>query len=440
MPATTAEIMLWGNPVGAATWDTGRGVALFEYHPDFLGSGIELAPLTMPVQKQVYSFPELPKTSFQGLPGMLADSLPDKFGNLLINEWLVRIGRDQADFSPIERLCYIGSRGMGALEFRPAIRARQGGSAPVDIAELVELANSALAQKESLATTLGENQEAALEAMHDILRVGTSAGGARAKTIVAWNEKTGEVRSGQVKASDGFGYWLMKFDGVSGNRDKELNDPAGFGKIEYAYHRMALAAGIEMSECRLYRENGRSHFMTRRFDRTSKGRKIFMQTLCGIAHMDFNQTGAYSYEQAMDVALRIGLGKEELEQLFRRMVFNVFARNQDDHTKNISFLMNKRGEWSLAPAYDVTYSYNPAGAWTHRHQMRINGKLDGFVRADFHAVAKRFQIANAPAVDAMLEEVDHALDGWFKLAEEAGIPENISEQVASCHRRLNLMS
>jgi len=439
MPARVAEIMLWGNPIGAATWDASRGEALFEYHPDFLGSGIELAPLMMPVREQVYRFPELSKASFQGLPGMLADSLPDKFGNLLIDEWLVRTGRDQADFSPIERLCYIGSRGMGALEFRPAIRARQGGSTPVDIAELVELASSALAQKKSLATTFGKNQEADLRAMRDILRVGTSAGGARAKAVVAWNEKTGEVRSGQVKAPDGFGYWLMKFDGVSGNRDKELDDPAGFGKIEYAYHRMALAAGIKMSECRLYRENGRSHFITRRFDRTSKGRKIFMQTLCGIAHMDFNQAGAYSYEQAMDVALRIGLGEEELEQLFRRMVFNVLARNQDDHTKNISFLMNKRGEWSLAPAYDVTYSYNPAGAWTHRHQMRINGKLDNFARTDFHAVAKRFQLAKAPAIDILLEEIDHALDHWPKLAEAAGVPEKIAGQISSSHRRLAAM-
>lgn len=436
MPATTAEILLWGNTIGAAAWDADRNVAVFEYAPAFLESGIEIAPLTMPLGASVFSFPELSRESYHGLPGMLADSLPDKFGNLLIDEWLVRAGRNRADFSPIERLCYIGSRGMGALEFRPAIRARQGGSIPVDIKELVELANRALAEKETLDTTLGKTKEEDTEAMRGILRVGTSAGGARAKAIVAWNETTGEVRSGQARALAGFGYWLMKFDGVSGNRDKELDDPAGFGKIEYAYHRMALAAGIEMSECRLYHENDRSHFMTRRFDRTSEGRKIFMQTLCGIAHMDFNQAGAYSYEQAMDVAQKIGLGKDALEQLFRRMVFNVLARNQDDHTKNIGFLMDKRGHWTLAPAYDMTYSFNPSGAWTHRHQMRINGKLDGFGRQDFHAVAKRFGIATAPATEAILEETDHALDAWPTLAEEAGVPEKTAAQIAANHRRL----
>ena len=439
MPVTTAEILLWGNAVGAAAWDANRNVSVFEYASDFLDSGIELAPLMMPLANRVYSFSGLPKESYHGLSGMLADSLPDKFGNLLIDEWLVRTGRTQADFSPIERLCYIGSRGMGALEFRPAVRARQGGSTPVDIAELVGLANRALAEKKTLDATFENNSEESIDAMRDILRVGTSAGGARAKAVIAWNETTGEVRSGQVKAPAGFGYWLMKFDGVSGNRDKELDDPLGFGQIEYAYHRMALAAGIKMSECRLYRENGRSHFMTRRFDRTVDGRKIFMQTLCGIAHMDFNQAGAYSYEQAMDVAQKIGLGKEALEQLFRRMVFNVLARNQDDHTKNISFLMDKRGQWALSPAYDMTYSHNPSGAWTHQHQMRVNGKLDGFVRQDFLAVAKRFDIAPVSTIKNMLEEIDHALGAWLIFAAEADVPEKMASLVATNHRRLETL-
>ena len=436
MSATTVEILLWGNTVGAAVWDAARNVAVFEYAPDFLESRIELAPLTMPLGDRVYSFPELGKETFHGLPGLLADSLPDKFGNLLIDEWLVRSGRNAIDFSPVERLCYIGSRGMGALEFRPSVRARQGGSIPVDIGELVNLANRALAEKKLLATSFGSPLEENSEAMRDILRVGTSAGGARAKAIIAWNETTGEVRSGQVKAPAGFGYWLMKFDGVSGNRDKELDDPMGFGRIEYAYYRMALAAGSERSVCRLYHEGGRSHFMTRRFDRTADGRKIFMQTLCGIAHMDFNQAGAYSYEQAMDVALKIGLGKDALEHLFRRMVFNVLARNQDDHTKNIGFLMDKRGQWSLAPAYDMTYSHNPAGAWTHRHQMRVNGKLDGFTRADLYAVARRFDIATESTMKEMVEEVDGALNAWPIWAAEAGVPEKTVMQIAINHRRL----
>lgn len=433
-PSVTADIILWGNAIGSASWDVDRQLALFEYTADFLDSGIELAPLTMPLRAQVYSFPELPRESFHGLPGMLADALPDRFGNLLINEWLVRTGRSREVFTPIERLCYIGQRGMGALEFRPAVRDRQSGSVPVDIAELVDLANTALAEKEMLSTQINGKNEDDLEAMRDILRVGTSAGGARAKAVIAWNEKTGDVRSGQVKAPPGFGYWLIKFDGVSGNRDKELNDPQGFGKIEYAYHRMALAAGIEMSECRLFKENGRSHFMTRRFDRTAEGKKIFMQSLCGIAHMDFNQAGAYGYEQAMDVALRLGLETDALEQLFRRMVFNVMARNQDDHTKNIAFLMNKRGEWSLAPAYDIIYCYNPNGAWTRRHQMSVNGKHDDFERADFEAVAKRFGILRRDGVNNVLEQTAAALNRWPQFAADTGIPDKTIQQIAEHHR------
>jgi serine/threonine-protein kinase HipA len=436
MPPITADILAWGNTIGSAAWDAERKLALFEYAPDFIDSGIELAPLTMPLSEKIYSFPELARESFHGLPGLLADSLPDRFGNLLINEWLTRTGRSAAEFTPIDRLCYLGRRGMGALEFRPALRDRQSGSVPVNVAELVDLANTALAQKESLSAQIGGRNKEDLNAMRDILRVGTSAGGARAKAVIAWNEKSGEVRSGQVKAPPGFGYWLIKFDGVAGNRDKELNDPQGFGKIEYAYHRMALAAGIEMSECRLFEENGRSHFMTRRFDRTDEGNKIFMQSLCGIAHMDFNQAGAYGYEQALDVAQRLGLGTAALEQLFRRMVFNVMARNQDDHTKNIAFLMNKQGEWRLAPAYDIIYSYNPDGAWTSRHQMSVNGKLDHFERADIEAVAKRFNILPEPSLDAVLEQTAAALARWADFAAAAGVPESTAVQIANHHRHI----
>lgn len=428
------DIILWGNTVGAAVWDNERQIALFEYASDFLDSGIELAPLTMPLRKQVYAFPELDRNSFQGLPGMLADALPDRFGNLLIDEWLLRTGRAPSDFTPIDRLCYLGRRGMGALEFRPALRDRQSGSVPVNVAELVDLANTALAEKEMLSTKIDAKDEKKLDAMRNILRVGTSAGGARAKAVIAWNEKTGDVRSGQIKAPAGFGYWLIKFDGVAGNRDKELNDPQGFGKVEYAYHRMALAAELEMSECRLFEENGRSHFMTRRFDRTDEGKKIFMQSLCGIAHMDFNQAGAYGYEQAIDVAQCLGLDDAALEQLFRRMVFNVMARNQDDHTKNIAFLMNKRGEWRLAPAYDIIYSYNPDGAWTSRHQMSVNGKHDHFEKGDLYAVAKRFNILRKNGVDDVIEKTAAALARWPNFADEAGVPEQTIHQIATHHR------
>ncbi|MFH0909019.1 MAG: type II toxin-antitoxin system HipA family toxin [bacterium] len=411
-----ADVMLWGRVIGHVAWDRERDIAAFEYEPDFQRSGIEPAPLMMPLGPRIYSFPELAARSFHGLPGMLADSLPDRFGNLLIDQWLVRSGRDAGSFSPIERLCYVGTRGMGALEFQPAMRKRGNESVPLDIAELVELAKKALSEKASLSTRLARESRADLDAMRHILQVGTSAGGARAKAIIAWNEATGEIRSGQVRAPAGFGYWLLKFDGVAGNRDKELLDPQGYGKIEYAYHRMALAAGVRMAECRIYEENGRHHFITRRFDRDWNGGRIFTQTLCALGHMDFNQAGAYSYEQALLVAQQLGLPADAVRQLFRRMVFNVLARNQDDHTKNIAFLMDKQGHWSLAPAYDVIYSYNPSGEWTGCHQMTVNGKRDGFAKQDLLEVARRFRIKKP---DAIIAEVGAAVRKWPDFAETA---------------------
>jgi serine/threonine-protein kinase HipA len=347
--------------------------------------------------------------------------LPDKFGNMLIDQWLASEGRPHTDFSPVERLCYVGTRGMGALEFRPGIGGPMRASTSVKVAHLVSLANDALAEKLTLRTKIGRANKAKLTAMKEILQVGTSAGGARAKAIIAWNEATGEVRTGQTKAPPGFGYWLIKFDGVTGNKDKELADPQGYGKIEYAYHLMARAAGIEMSECRLFEENGRSHFMTRRFDRGPAGEKRFMQTLCGVAHMDFNQAGAYSYEQALQVCERLGLERSERLQLFRRMVFNVMGRNQDDHTKNIAFMMDKAGRWSLAPAYDVCYSYNPLGAWTSQHQMTINGKRDDFTVADLYAVAKRFRVCSRQAVTKLLDEMNSVIKQWSRFAKKAGV-------------------
>lgn len=435
MAVQVAEVALWGRVVGAVSWDKTRRLAAWEYSTAFQRSGIELAPITMPLGPKIYTFAALAPESFYGLPGMLADSLPDKFGNALIDQWLVRSGRDRQSFSPIERLCYIGSRGMGALEFQPALRVGNDRSAAVDIAELVHLANEALAQKLELSTHL-VGSDADVDAIRDILRVGTSAGGARAKAIIAWNETTHQVRSGQVVAPEGFTYWLLKFDGVAGNRDKELSDPKGYGKVEYAYHLMARAAGIEMSDCRLFSENGRHHFMTRRFDRTETGQKLFMQSLCAIAHMDFNRAGAYSYEQAIDVGRRLGLKHRELQQLFLRCAFNVMARNQDDHTKNIAFLMDKQGRWSLAPAFDVTYSYNPNGAWTHQHQMTLGGRRDGFARHDFYDAAKLFRLGSKQKIERQLEKIDAALARWPEFAAVAEVESQWIELIARHHRRL----
>jgi len=428
---TIAEVRLWGRTIGAVSWDVDREVAFFEYDPAFRGSGIQLAPLTMPLSAEIYSFPELPRETFYGLPGLLADSLPDRFGNALIDAWLAAEGRRAGSLNAVERLCYTGHRGMGALEFEPVQGPTHKGSRPIDVDALVSLASEILSRREGLAVSFDDAGKT--QALADILRVGTSAGGARAKAVIAWNPDTNEVRSGQIEAGDGFSAWILKFDGVAGNKDKELDDAQGYGLVEYAYHQMAIAAGIEMAECRILREGGRDHFMTRRFDRGPAGEKIHMQTLCAIAHYDFNQVGAHSYEQALQVMQRLGLPMRSKEQQFRRMVFNIVARNQDDHTKNIAYLMDRAGNWSLAPAYDVMYSFNPSGHWTGRHQMSLNGKRDGFERADFVACAKTASLKRGRA-QAILEEVREAVRQWPRFAKQAGVSALRTQQIASAHR------
>ncbi len=420
---TSATVELYETPIGAVTWDPEREAGIFEYAPGFLGSGIEISPVMLPLGAGRFSFPNLPRETFKGLPGLLADSLPDKFGNLLIDQWLARQGRLPESFDPVERLCYLGTRAMGALEFRPMLLPDTPPET-LHLEALVQLANDALASRESLHANLSQPPET----LSTILRVGTSAGGARAKAVIAWNPKTGEIRSGQVPASAGFEAWLLKFDGVSANRDKELNDPLGYGRIEYAYHLMARAAGITMSDCRLLEENGRAHFMTRRFDRGPTGEKFHMQSLCAMAHFDFNQAGAYSYEQAFQVARRLNLPQPDLTELYRRALFNILARNQDDHTKNIAFLMDRRGGWRLAPAYDLIYAYNPNGAWTHRHQMTLAGKREDFTTADLLEAASAADVKPAKA-KSTLEQVRSAVAAWQTHASSANVFHEWTEEI-----------
>ncbi len=427
-----AKVQMWGRTIGAVSMDAGRDYAAFQYDPAFAKSGIELAPLTMPLSERVYEFPALPRATFHGLPGLLADSLPDKFGNALINAWLATQGRTPESFSAVERLCYTGTRGMGALEFAPVLGPRPRKAAKVEIDALVRLASEVLAHRGDLRGHFHDAGKA--RALQEILRVGTSAGGARAKAVFAWNPETNEVRSGQVTAGDGFDYWLLKFDGVTGNKDKELEDPKGYGAIEYAYHLMAKAAGITMSECRLLEENGRRHFMTRRFDRLAGGAKLHMQSLGALAHLDFNQAGAHSYEQALMTIRQLNLPMAAVEEQFRRMVFNVVARNQDDHVKNIAFLMDQQGQWSLAPAFDVIYSCNPSGMWTATHQMTMNGKRDGFTREDFEACAKSALMKRGRAA-AILEEVQTAVMRWAEFAAAAGVADEWREAIRRSHRQ-----
>jgi serine/threonine-protein kinase HipA len=423
---TVAEVRLWGRTIGAVSLGDGEEVAAFEYDPDFVDSGIQVSPLVMPLSRRVYRFPELSRQSFYGLPGLLADALPDKFGHILIDAWLATQGRSPDSFNIIERLCYMGERGMGALEFRPATGPRARQANRIEIDRLVELASEVLSHRNDLMVSFAD--ESRERALTDILRVGTSAGGARAKAVIAWNPVTHEVRSGQVTAGEGFEYWLLKFDGVRGNRDKELDDPQGYGAVEYAYYRMARDCAINISESRLFEENGRRHFMTRRFDRLPGGEKRHLQSLGGLAHFDFNLAGNYGYEQALLVIRQLGLPMRDVEEQFRRMVFNVLARNQDDHVKNIAFLMDKAGRWSLSPAFDLTYSYNPAGAWTARHQMSVNGKRDDFTLEDFKACAKAASMKRGRA-EAIVDQVWQAVSRWREYADEAGVPTTMREQI-----------
>ncbi len=423
---TIAEIKLWGRTIGAVSLADGDEVSAFQYDPNFALSGIQISPLMMPLSDRIFRFPELSKQTFYGLPGLLADSLPDKFGNTLIDAWLATQGRSPSEFNAVERLCYSGARGMGALEFVPSIGPKMRQTNAVKIDSLVELASKILGHQNHFQTSFDDkNKEAGLS---DILKVGTSAGGARAKAVIAWHPQTNEVRSGQISAGSGFEYWLLKFDGVNSNRDKELEDPQGYGAIEYAYFLMARACGIEMSECRLFGENNRRHFMTRRFDRLSGGEKCHMQSLCALGHYDFNLAGAYSYEQALMVIRQLGLPMKMIEAQFRRMVFNIVARNQDDHVKNIAFLMDKTGQWSLAPAFDINYSFNPSGQWTAQHQMTMNGKRDHFTLDDFKACAKTASMKRGRAKN-IIEEVQETVSCWKKYAKAAGIPVFTQEQI-----------
>ena len=426
-----AGVKLWGTDIGAVTWLEDREIGVFQFDPGFLESGIQLSPLVMPLRDAPYEFPALARHTFKGLPGLLADSLPDKFGNAIIDEWLAKTGKNIMDFHPVDRLCYIGKRGMGALEFEPAIHELSADRQNLEVDKLVELVNKVLDERAGLGGAFtGKDDRKVIE---DILRVGTSAGGARAKAILAWNPQTNEFRSGQVDVGEGFEYWLMKFDGISNNRDNELADPQGYGKIEYAYYLMAIDCGITMTACRLHHEGGRSHFMTRRFDRTLGGGKVHMQSLGAMAHYDYQQPAAYSYEQAIHVMKRLQLSSEEMKQQVLRTFFNIIARNQDDHVKNIAFLMNRQGEWRLSPAFDVCYSYNPSGDWTSRHQMSVNGKRDNFTREDLITFATVAGIKKKQARE-MIDQVLTSVEKWSEFAELAELSEERMVQIRNSHR------
>lgn len=410
-----ARVNLFGQRMGTFRWDDRYQTVQFEYDRDFVGRGWEPSPLMMPVREgRIYSFTGLNRETYMGLPGMLADSLPDTYGRALFDRWLTLTGRTSGN--PVETLCFLGRRCMGAMEFEPAIEAGYNPDQRFEIDSLVDVAREALSNKATFGVNLNDDKKAAIA---EILRLGTSAGGQRAKAIIAYNKATGEVRSGQVEAPAGFDYYLIKLDGVSAQAN--FRETENYGRLEYSFYKLATACGIDMTECSLLEENGRAHFMTRRFDREG-GRKVHMQTLCGMAHYDFRLLRAYSYEQAFGVMRALRLPYSDAQEMFRRIVFNVIVRNQDDHTKNISFLMGEDGRWRLSPAYDMGYAYNPQGGWTAMHQMSVNGKYDKITRDDLLALATANNIKNPSEI---IEEVQETASRWTEIAREADVPKEM---------------
>jgi serine/threonine-protein kinase HipA len=416
----TAIVHIWGETVGAVAWDENTGIASFEYDPRFKTLGWELSPLKMPLTREpkIYSFPELRAerdaayNTFKGLPGLLADALPDRYGNELINVWLAQQGRPENSMNPVERLCFMGKRGMGALEFEPATFKQNVRTFSVDMDSLVEIAGKMLSGKEAFVTNLRSGEE---KAMQEILKIGTSAGGARPKAVIAYNEKTGEIRSGQTRVPEGFEHWLLKLDGVS---EVQLGATHGYGRVEYAYYLMALDCGIEMMPCRLLEENGRAHFMTKRFDRQGGNIKHHTQTFCAMKHVDYNRITGYSYEQLFQTMRELKLTYPEAEQMFRRMVFNVIARNCDDHTKNFSFILEQGSRWKLAPAYDICHAYRPGSEWISHHALSINGKREQITREDLMKIGR--SIRNKKS-EEIIRQINGTVHNWKRYATIAGV-------------------
>lgn len=419
LPVDVVEVRCWGARVGALALDEGSGFYVFEYEPTWLSSRIELSPTTMPTSSpsRTFIFPTLPTRTFHRLPSLVADSLPDDFGNALTTSYLANEGVAPDQITALDRLAYLGTRGIGALEFHPLRGPRTRKTTAIELSELVSAARGALHGDLN-------NESGITEAISHLIAVGTSAGGARAKAVVSLNPVTGELRSGQVPADPGFEQWLLKLDGVGADHD--LGSSAFFGRIEYAYHLMARAAGIEMTECRLLEEGGRAHFMTRRFDRLDNGEKVHVQTLCALANLDFRQIGAHDYSQLFLTAEQLGLGAEIRAEIFRRMVFNVAAANCDDHTKNFSFVLARGGEWRLAPAYDVTHAHSPASRWTRQHLMAVNGQTTQISRADVREVGDRFGV---PGVSDVTDQVLAAVEDWARWGEAAGVPPATQDKV-----------
>ncbi len=426
----TAYVNIWNKRVGAVAWNEEDGIASFEYDPDFAASGLDLSPIMMPLgESRNYRFPEHRNTStFKGLPGMLADVLPDKYGNALINQWLVRNDRPANSINPVETLCFIGERAIGALEFEPTVPKTERHSIKLEITELLDITSKILSGRQEFLTKLQPDQEKAMQA---ILKIGTSAGGARAKALIAFNKEIQEIRSGQANAPKGFDHYLIKFDGIE---DEQFGTSKGYGRVEMAYYKMAIDAGIEMMESELLEENGRAHFMTKRFDRVQGKGKIHVQSFCAMRHYDFNDIDIYSYEDLFETMRLLVLPYPQAEQLFRRMVFNVIAKNCDDHTKNFAFTMEKDGEWSLSPAFDICHAYRPSSTWVSQHCLSVNGKRKNIERSDLLQLARKMNIKGANDV---IDQVDKVIEQWKDYAYNQKVDPELRNAIQSTFVRMN---
>ncbi len=424
-----AEVKIWGELAGAIRWDESEHLGYFQYDAKFIQKNWDLSPVKIPISQgsRIYSFPELrserseTESAFKGLPGLLSDALPDRYGNKLINTWLVKQGRPENSMNPVEKLCFIGTRGMGALEFEPAHHKAETTSIALELDSLLEVAKKMLNEREAFLNSLKKDEE---KAMMEILKIGTSAGGARPKAVIAYNVKTKEVRSGQGNVPRGFEHWLLKLDGVSG---EQFGESSGWGRVEYAYYLMAIDSEIEMRECQLLEEHGRAHFMTKRFDREGNI-KHHLQSLCGLQHYDFNDMYGYSYEQLFQTMRLLRLTYPEAEQMFRRMVFNVLATNYDDHTKNFSFILKKDEAWKLAPAYDLCFSFDPSNYWVNKQTLSVNGKRLGITKDDLLTIARDNNIKRGKKI---IEDINSVVKSWTKYAKEAEVRVDLKERISS---------
>ena len=432
MVSNVVNVTYKDHHVGAVSFDSDKGVGAFEYSSRFIATGIELSPLKMPLAEEIYSFPELDFNTYKGLPGLIADSLPDDFGNAVLNRWVAEQGLSTETITPLQRLQYTGKRGMGALEYKPAVALKAlNSSQQVEIESLVNMAQEILDERGSLSVELNADGEEAREAMMLLLSVGMSAGGARPKAVVAFNQDFTKVRSGQAAIPKDYTHFLMKFDGVSEHRQQQetFGDPLGFGSMEYVYSLMASKCGIDMMPCKLLPEGNRKHFMTQRFDRCGDN-KVHIQTLNGLAHVDYKKPGIFSYAEVFGVARQLKLSSNEAVQLLRRMVFNIIARNHDDHSKNIAFML-KDTQWSLAPAYDLAYSYKPGSAWVNSHWMSLNGKRDHFTRDDFYTLESVSPIFTRQKIDQVIDETIEYVSKWEVLAKEVDVPSSLIKEIKS---------